>query len=181
MTSVFSSYSFEGRNVAVVGFYTVPNLPRKPKKLPEDLVSGATASCLVDNGFQEWVGWRNVAASQGSRTSQGCPQWSLRMSTWLIAEGFSPGMESSWLRALAAEQRNSHILLQDVEKLGRQSQGKKMGCVTFSKERGGASDPFKYLYCRRQVLFFFSWNCILVFSVIGGTHGTYTPLLINKC
>lgn len=42
-----------------------------------------------------------------------------------------------------------------VGQLGRQGRGKKMGCGTFPRERGGASDPFKHLYFRRPVLFFF--------------------------
>lgn len=74
------------------------------------------------------------------------------MSTWLIAKGlFSPGMESSGSRAdkhpgPLAECRDS-----PVEELGKGGQGKKMGCVTFPREKGGASDPFN---CKRQVLFF---------------------------
>lgn len=58
----------------------------------------------VDNRIRERVERRNAAGSQGSRRSQGHPepglQWSLRMSTWLIAKWF---FFPRWLSALAGE------------------------------------------------------------------------------
>lgn len=138
----------------------------KIKKLSKDLVSGTTAPSLKTCQGGSWgpgmSGMKECGCIPGLQDKSGLSTASVVIEDEHLADskGIFPEhggllVESSGSRAdkhpyLIAECRDPH-----VGHLERWGQGKKMGCITFPREGGGASDPFKYVYCRRQLLFFF--------------------------